>query len=491
MAKQTLRQRLFGQALSNAVGYGFGTAVAPILEPEAQVLANEAWDTLPFRPLSAQTAARAAAEGIEGEGAAKGEARKTGIGDDRYDTLRQLANEYPPPDTLIELLRRKDIKPGEFDEALHRHAVPPVWRTKLAGLTRYLVPPSDLIRMAVREVFNPAQRDELDLDAEFPDAFAAKAELLGISEADARNYWAAHWQLPSYEQGAEMLHRGELTDAQFSGLLKALDYAPTWRSKLETIARRIPPLSDMIRFAVREVYDPTKRRNLGLDAEFPDAFAAQAKLHGMSEEHAREYWAAHWRLPSATQGYHMLWRDEITPDELDGLLKALDYPTLWRDRLANIAHLVPGRVDLRRMLAHKVIDRNEVKKGYQRLGYTEKDAETLTVFAEELATTSSASRPWVDRATSRLYTVAHDEYMDRSITEAKARQVFTELGMSDLEQDDVIRLWKVEQSIARLELTPAQIKKAYKSGSYKLPFALSELAERGLTEEDATTFLQS
>ena len=154
-------------------------------------------------------------------------------------------------------------------------------------------------------------------------------------------------------------------------------------------------------------------------------------------------WAAHRRLPSATQGYHMLWRDEITPDELDGLLKALDYPTLWRDRLANIAHLVPGRVDLRRMLAHKVIDRNEVKKGYQRLGYTEKDAETLTVFAEELATTSSASRPWVDRATSRLYTVAHDEYMDRSITEAKAREVFTELGMSDLSRT-MIRLWKVE-----------------------------------------------
>ena len=40
-------------------------------------------------------------------------------------------------------------------------------------------------------------------------------------------------------------------------------------------------------------------------------------------------------------------------------------------------------------------------------------------------------------------------------------------------------------------MTLAQIKKAYKPGSYKLPFALSELAERGLTEEDATTFLQS
>ena len=65
--------------------------------------------------------------------------------------------------------------------------------------------------------------------------------------------------LPSYEQGAEMLHRGELTDAQFSGSPKALDYAPTWRSKLETIARRIPPLSDMIRFAVRQVYK-TRRK---------------------------------------------------------------------------------------------------------------------------------------------------------------------------------------------------------------------------------------
>lgn len=288
-----------------------------------------------------------------------------------------------------------------------------------------------------------------------------------------------------------MLHRGVISAGQFRDLLKALDFAPTWRDKLREISRPIPPLSDMIRFAVREVYDPAKRRALGLDAEFPDSFADHAALHGMAREDAADYWAAHWKLPSAQQGYAMLWRGEINASQLDELLKALDYPTKWRDRLANIAYHVPGRVDLRRMLAARIIDRAEVKRGYQRLGYTVGDAETLTKFAEHLALAPEQRTSWSDRARSSLFTATKREYLDSSLDEAGAREKLQVVGAIGAEADAVIEAWNAEHEIHRRELTPAEIRKAYKKALYTQEEAISELIERGMTSEDADIYLQS
>ena len=484
-------RRFFGSAVSNAAGYAIGGAVQPVLEPITQDLANEAWQAHPVKPLGPTTAARAAAEGIMGEDDAETEASLTGIGTERYRTLREMATDYPELATLLELRRRDAITDQEFDAALQRSSIPPTWRARLLSLRRYLIPPSDLIRNAVREVYDPGQRAALDLDADFPPAFAAKAALLGITEDDARDLWAAHWNLPSYEQGAEMLFRGELTEQAFRDLLRAQDYAPTWRGKLEAIARRIPPLSDMIRFAVREVYDPAKRQALGLDVEYPEEFTRQAALHGMDERHAREYWAAHWRLPSATQGYQMLWRGEIDLEELDGLLKALDYPAQWRDRLRNVAYHVPGRIDLRRMYAAGLIDRPRLVRGYRELGYDAETAELQADFAIQLAGSSSAGQPWADRARGRLYTVTHDEYLDESLTEADARSALDLVGVPDAEQDTIFTLWNRERQIARLELTPAQVKKGYTKDQLSLAEAQQMLQDRGMTLEDADTFLQS
>lgn len=484
-------RRFFGSAVSNAAGFAIGGAVQPVLEPLTQNLANEAWEAHPVRPLSPAAAARAAQVGALTRDEAESEAAMSGMNAERLSVALDALGEAPGTEALLDLRRRGVITDAELDAGLRRGGMHPSWRGRFAALRRYLIPPSDLIRLAVREVYSPAQRRELDLDAEFPDAFAERALLLGIEREDARDLWAGHWQLPSYEQLAEMLFRGELGPEQFRDALKALDYAPTWRGKLETIARRIPTVSDMIRLAVREVYDPAKRAALGLDDEFPAAFAREVAKHGMSDEHARDLWAGHWRLPSATQGYQMLWRGEIELGELDTLLKALDYPTKWRDRLRNVAYHVPGRIDLRRMYAAGIIDRERVNRGYRELGYDEENAEILTRFTVALAETAGEADKWADRARSRLYTVAHDEYLDRSIDEAKARATLTELGVAGAELDEVLRLWALEQGIARLELTPAQIRKAYTKGAYTREEAFSELRERGLSADDADTLLES
>jgi hypothetical protein len=185
----------------------------------------------------------------------------------------------------------------------------------------------------------------------------------------------------------------------------------------------------------------------------------------------------------------MLHRGEISEAQFRTLLRALDYPPFWREKIEAIALLVPGRIDLKRMLRHGIKSRAEVKAGYVKLGYSETDAESMTAIAVAELDTSETASPWAQRARSRLFTVAHNEFVDESITEAQARTLLGRIGASASEADTIISLWEAEAAIDRRELTPAQIVKAYKKGRWTFEQAHSELIERGYTPEDADTLL--
>lgn len=483
--------RPLGAVGGTAIGFGVGHAVSPAIRPVIQDIANQAWELHQVRPLEASIAAQLVAEGFWTTAQGEAEAARTGINAGRFAALIAEARRGPTIEQAYDGLRRGVLDGASFDRAMRQAGIRPEWDELMRALVEIQPSPSDLVRMSVREVFDPAARAALDLDAEFPGAFAERAERLGINRELAGDYWAAHWDLPSFEQGVTMWHRGELSDSELDGLLKALDYAPTWRAKLRAIAERIPPLTDMIRFAVREVYSPAVRASLGLDSDYPANFTAEAALHGMNEERARQYWAAHWRLPSALQGYRMLWRGLITEAQLDELLRALDYPPVWRERLAAIARLVPGRVDLRRMFIADTITEADVEAGYRRLGYAPEDARTLTDFAvveKSRAGTRGALVPLYRRA---VVSRAYREYLDYSITADRARGVMSSIGVPADDIGAILNLWALERELARTELTAAQVVKAHKRGGLTREEALRELDELGYTAEDAATLIDT
>lgn len=153
------------------------------------------------------------------------------------------------------------------------------------------------------------------------------------------------------------------------------------------------PPSDLVRFLVREVFDPQQRQSLQLDGDYPAAADAEARKVGLSPETMRNYWAAHWQLPSPGQVYEMLHRGLINAAQVDAYLKAADYSPAWRGNLANISYNVPGRIDLRRMYAAGVINEDRVFKGYKDLGYDDDNAGILTRFAKSQATGATKELP--------------------------------------------------------------------------------------------------
>jgi hypothetical protein len=477
--------------------------------------------------------AEMAVQGVLDVDDARAVAATVGTDAANFDRYFKLAGDPPGGAQLLDLWNRREITEADVDRGLRQSRLKPEWIDRVKALRRYLIPPSDTIRLAVREVYDAEKRAALDLDAEFPPAFAAKAALLGISESDARDLWAGHWDLPSYTQGANMMFRGEISPAEFDTLLAALDYAPTWRKGLANIARAIPTLSDMVRFAVRDVYVPARRRALDLDAEYPEPFTAQAAKHGLAQSDAEDYWAAHWKLPSATQGFRMLWRGEIDDDGLGSLLKALDYAPTWRDKLANIARPTLGRIDIRRAFAAGIIPRARALELYGKLGYTSADAEIMVALAKPAAATTTkdltlaqltseyergmldagayaaevkalgydtdevkalqalADRKRIDRAREQKISTIRTAYVGHRLREPEARAALTASAIPSAAVDAVFAEWSDARAANVRILTPTNLKALYKAAKITRDEALDQLAFRGYDAENAARLIET
>lgn len=192
-------------------------------------------------------------------------------------------------------------------------------------------------------------------------------------------------QLFSLTDARDAWLRGLIPDAELEEQLARMGFDARKRQVLQGLFFEPAPPSDLVRFLVREVFDPQQRQTLQLDGDYPGAADAEARKVGLSPETMRNYWAAHWQLPSPSQVYEMLHRALIQAPDVDAYLKAADFSPAWRSKLAAISYNVPGRIDLRRMFAAGAIDEPRLLKGYKDLGYNDADAAVLVTFAKKLA----------------------------------------------------------------------------------------------------------
>ena len=206
----------------------------------------------------------------------------------------------------------------------------------------------------------------------------------GYGANDAARLIDAGQRIPEVENLLALWLRGSLGDNAIDYGLKQLGFTTDYADGMKELAFFIPPVQDLILMAVREVFSPEIRREQQQDADFPEDFKVWAAKQGVSEDWAKNYWAAHWSLPSPQMGFEMLHRGVITTQQLKDLLRALDVMPGWRDALVDISYSPYTRVDIRRMHALGVLDRNEVLRAYQDIGYNPDRAEKLTAFTEEL-----------------------------------------------------------------------------------------------------------
>jgi len=164
---------------------------------------------------------------------------------------------------------------------------------------------------------------------------------------------------------------------------------------LRELAKIIPPLADMVRFADFSAFDPEVIAKWREFYDAPGWVADPMSLLGVTNEPPRDwankYWFSHWIQPGRYElgeiyrrgllGEPLVGKEEIGEPggegEAEELVKlayrTMGYSGFWQDMLLQLVREVPTRVDVRRWWDMRTIDEEELKSLYQRRGYFGKD----------------------------------------------------------------------------------------------------------------------
>jgi len=225
--------------------------------------------------------------------------------------------------------------------------------------------------------------------------FSKEGLLDGISIADihpdyAQLYLDAILTKPATQDIIAYELRQDPNLSDLDKQLRKIGIHPDYHALYKELAYQIPPVADIITMAVREAFTPEIASRFGQYEGLPTQFVEWVGKKGLSKEWAERYWAAHWSLPSPSQGFEMLQRGIISRDDLALLLRALDIMPFWRDKLIQISYNPLTRVDIRRMYALDILNKTEVHKAYQDIGYTTENAARLTLFTVKLTEQAEA-----------------------------------------------------------------------------------------------------
>ena len=273
-------------------------------------------------------------------------------------------------------------------------------------------------------------------------------------------------------------------DPELSNLPKELkrigihdSYFPLYKE----LAQQIPPVADIITMAVREAFTPDIAARFGQYEDFPDDLEMWAGKKGLSGDWAKRYWAAHWSLPSARQGFEMLHRGVINRTELDMLLRALDVMPFWRAKLTGIAYKRLTRVDIRRMYNIGVLTEKEVYAAYLELGYNERDAGRMSDFTlkQVLATQS--------KFTSRDIINAYSKYM---ISRSETRSLLDDVGVRSENIPFIITTAEYKREWELTDNKISAIRNLYKKRVYTPNIARSELLKLDMPAERVDVLME-
>ena len=289
--------------------------------------------------------------------------------------------------------------------------------------------------------------------------------------------------------------RGVIDEASHADMLRAFGFVDEQINQMIELYYYIPPVPDIIRMAVREVFTPDIAEQYGLFEDVPQEYLEVAATQGVSEKWARYYWGAHWQLPSTIAGFEMFHRRIIDQKELQTLLRAQDYMPHWRPKLVQLSFRVLTRVDVRRMHKIGVIDDIGVYNAYLDLGYSPENAQLMTQF-----TIKYNAPPDLENASDvrqLSLTVITKAYHTGVLTENAAISRLERLGYSLADAQLILELSGLqtlsdiaEKRTSRMQERLVQIiLDGYETRSLSRNEALEELLKYDYTREEARQLL--
>lgn len=250
----------------------------------------------------------------------------------------------------------------------------------------------------------------------------------------------------------------------------------------------LPPVTDLVRFALRDVFNPAIVERFQYDDGF-DTFPSElAAKQGISEDTGRMYWRAHWVLPSTELGFEMFHRlrpgrtdDPFTEDDLRLLMRANDVPAFYRSKLLQLAYRLPRLVDARRMVEVGKWKAPEITEFFHDYGYDPKFIPDLVEFYTR--DVQSHSRDLTQAAILKAY---KQGIYDRQ----QAKSGIVGLGYDELEAETLLRLVDADMQAEVIQHELDRVEFLYVNKEIDDNGVVEDLSRVGMASERITANLE-
>jgi len=414
-------------------------------------------------------------------GISVGEADKRTIGQgfDQTDATaaKALARTMLTPITLVNALWRDEIGTSEYQKKMIEAGYSQQDADTFLQTAFFLPTPSDLITWESKEVFENDSITKYGLDDEFErlqlDLFAK----IGISKEQAKNYWIAHWQHPSFTQVGEMFIRDVLTsptdrdnvkpgspewkavraraEEEVFEWFRLVEVPPYWRKRMNAIIyqpytrvdiRRMWDLDvveddDVVRAYLDQGYDLDHAQNLlaftKVERGFPDLVARY-----------RNGWINQADVLSTLMGYG------VSPETATRLFQRkfanLEQPTrIATERDLTKTEIIAG-------VKKELLTDEQASQMLMRLGYDEFEAQFLVLVNTEFV--GSPESPLGFRRGAEAYRKAlGQDYVDipKDVIDLEKQVMVARKALTDAEftKQSISQIDALRTALARLQST--------------------------------------
>ena len=261
----------------------------------------------------------------------------------------------PASQDIVAYQLRKDPTLDVLDTELKKIGIHPDYIELYKELALQIPPVADIITMAVREAFTPEIAAKFGQYEDFPTDLEEWGLKKGLSKEWTQRYWAAHWALPSPQQGFEMLHRGVIDRPELSMLLRAQDVMPFWRDRLTQIAFRPLTRVDVRRMYKEGVLNEREVFESYLDQGYDDKnaermteFTVKQTLTSLSKFTSSDIIKAFAkRMISRGDAISLLRDIGVRAEDASYIVSTAEYKRVWEftdDQIAGIRNLYKKRV---------------------------------------------------------------------------------------------------------------------------------------------------
>lgn len=358
----------------------------------------------------------------------------------------------------------------------------PIRREVAKALTPFDLSVDQLVQLAVKGYISESEFIERLKGWGFSEARARELLALGRAALDVSEVYKA-WRL------------GFISEAQKNEALKQLGYTEDQIRLLDKLTLVYPSADDIVRFAVREVFNEEVVRKYGYDQDIPKEYLDWAKKLGLSEEFAKLYWRAHWEIPSPSQAIELLSRGIIDPEDFDTVLKIHDIAPWWRPRMLALAFDPYTRVDVRRMYELGILDDEDLIKAAKAVGYaTKEDEEKLKriigdpeVEKRLFVGSAEAYAAWIkaevlDPWRNDVIRAIRKAYVNGLISREKAKEYMISVGYNPKLVDVVLDMWEVAEALDALGDRVTELIDACKKGVIGVEAMTDELRRLGVED---------